>query len=479
MAEEESFDPKTWGAPSPKEPVAGGPTRPGELPELFAGVADTRTSQTAPTVARRPAGNANAAPWTPLAGAALILLAGLGFAVVDPSARHAGKGGPNAEVSAADGAPASATMLAGDEKLAKRTLLLASAADLAGALRAAGLPAEEVGAATSAAANALGSAPGEIRATLQFRQKGSSAHFVRLDVSRPDGSGASVSADHGGAISGRAVAAELSRQIRVIRGELDANSFYSSAVTAGLTDTLIPEFVNAFSFDFNLASEVNPGDTFEVAYEQSVDASGRPVGQPQLLFASLTTPEKSRSLYRFKPDGQDAGWFDGNGASTVRSFMRTPVDGARISSTFGMRFHPVLHYNKMHGGTDFAAPIGTPIFAAADGDVEVASLRGSAGNETILKHADGYETVYMHQNMFMPGVTVGAHVKLGQKIGEIGTTGRSTGPHLHYEVHVNGEKVDPLSIKTDSARKALEGAALTAFLKQRDRVDVARARAAA
>ncbi|HMP55014.1 MAG TPA: M23 family metallopeptidase [Novosphingobium sp.] len=157
--------------------------------------------------------------------------------------------------------------------------------------------------------------------------------------------------------------------------------------------------------------------------------------------------------------------------------MRTPVDGARISSKFGMRFHPVLKYNRLHGGTDFAAPIGTPIYAAADAVVEFAAMKGANGNLTILRHDNGWRTYYLHQNVFSPGIAPGVRVNQGQHIGDVGTTGRSTGPHLHYEVHIDGERVDPLSIKTDDAeRKRLEGPALDAFMRERDRIDQARAR---
>jgi murein DD-endopeptidase MepM/ murein hydrolase activator NlpD len=273
------------------------------------------------------------------------------------------------------------------------------------------------------------------------------------------------------------VAADLSREVKVLRGELDTESFYSSAVAAGLIDTLIPEFINAFGYDFNLAAEILPGDTFEVAYEQAVNESGEPFGQPQLLFAQLTTRTKSLALYRFRDAEGAVGWYDGNGASTRRGLMRTPVDGARISSKFGMRFHPVLHYNRLHGGTDFAAPTGTPIYAAADGAVEFAAMKGANGNLTVIRHDNGWRTLYLHQNRFMPGIAPGVRVIQGQHIGDVGTTGRSTGPHLHYEVHIDGQRVDPLSIRTDDARrKRMEGTLLAAFMRERDRVDVARAR---
>ncbi len=371
---------------------------------------------------------------------------------------------------------AAASPAAPGEAKSTRRLVLADPADLRDALVAAGVPAAEAEAATRETRNALGKAAGEIRMILTLNIGGDGTHIDRMEVSRLDGSGAAITRDASGAITARAVAAELSRQIRVVSGELDADSFYSSAVSAGLIDILIPDFINAFAFDFNLASEVSPGDTFEVAYETNVNAAGDAIGEPQLVYASLTTPAKSRTLYRFKSAEGEFGWYDGNGASTVRSFMRTPVDGARITSNFGPRFHPVLHYTRLHGGTDFAAPVGTPIYAAANGVVTGATPSGCAGNMAILRHDNGYETRYFHLSRYADGVVAGARTTQGSTIGYVGNTGTcTTGPHLHYEVHINGEKVDPLSIKTDAGKKSLEGAILAGFKQARDRVDIARA----
>jgi murein DD-endopeptidase MepM/ murein hydrolase activator NlpD len=235
--------------------------------------------------------------------------------------------------------------------------------------------------------------------------------------------------------------------------------------------------VNAFNFDFDLQQEVAPGDRFEVAFEQTVNAAGESLGAPQLLFASLMTAAKSRSLYRYKSAEREVGWYDGNGASTVRSFMRTPVDGARITSRFGPRFHPVLRYTRLHGGTDFGAPVGTPIYAAADGVITSASPSACAGNMVIMKHDNGWVTRYFHLSRYADGLVAGKRVTQGVTIGQVGNTGTcTTGPHLHYEVHIDGQKVDPLSIKTEAGRKGLEGAERAAFLQQRDLVDVARAK---
>ena len=146
-----------------------------------------------------------------------------------------------------------------------------------------------------------------------------------------------------------------------------------------------------------------------------------------------------------------------------------------MSSGFGFRIHPVLGYMKLHKGTDFAAPTGTPIYASGNGVVEWAAMKGPNGNLTILKHDNGWETYYLHQSMFMPGIAPGARVTQGEEIGKVGTTGRSTGPHRHYEVHIDGEAVDAMKVQTDAA-PPLSGEALAAFKKERDRIDVSRAR---
>lgn len=356
----------------------------------------------------------------------------------------------------------------------KRTLNLANPLALREALIANGLSASEADAVTAAASKSLGGASGEVRAVMTIDSAGGVTRLLRLEASFLDSSGAVVTRNPDNSFAASTVAASLSTQVEVARGEMDGDSFYSSAVAAGVTDSLIPDFAKAFVFDFNFQTEINAGDVFEAAFEQTVNATGAPVGAPSLVYASLTTEAKSRAVYRFTPPGEEAGWFDGNGRSIVRSFMRTPVDGARITSKFGMRFHPILHYNRLHGGTDFAAPQGSPIYASAAGVVTWASMKGCNGNLAVVKHDNGWQTFYLHMVNYGPGITVGARVTQGQMLGGVGTTGCSTGPHLHYEVHIDGQKVDPQTIQTEEGR-TLSGDVRKAFFAERDRIDVARA----
>lgn len=359
--------------------------------------------------------------------------------------------------------------------LESRTLTIAGPAGLAPALTAFGVAAAEASAAAAAATPALAGS-NELR--LEVSLAGAELHG--LIARRADTSGVELIRTVDGDFSAKPIVADVRTEVRVARGELDDDSFYSSAVAAGVNDALIPAFAQAFTFDFDFQRELKPGDVFEAVYEEAVNAEGQPAasGQKRLLYVSLTTAAKSRALYRFTPPGEaEEGWFDGAGKSVVRSIMRTPVDGARISSQFGPRVHPIRGYVKNHNGTDFAAPAGTAIYAASDGVVEFAALKGCNGNFTVLRHdTTNWQTYYLHQIRFAEGIAPGVRVSQGQRIGDVGTTGCSTGPHLHYEVRIEGQPTDPLKIEV-SEGKSLSGPALAAFVKERDRIDLARKQA--
>ncbi len=356
----------------------------------------------------------------------------------------------------------------------RRTLIVPTLADLAPTLLASGIAATQAQAASAAVGRTLGAATGEIRLAFAITPSGAGNRLTELVARRADGSGVMLAAGSDGAFAATPIAAKLHRQTRFVRGELDGDSFYSSAVAAGVSDVLIGPFVNAFRYDFDMQREVARGDVFEAGFEQRVTPEGEPVGQPVLVYASLATAGKSRALYRYRAPGDaEAEWFDSGGKSSRRSLMRTPVEAARISSGFGMRGHPILGFVKMHKGTDFAAPTGTPIYAAGDATVTFAGPKGPNGNFVRLHHANGWDTLYLHMNRIAAGLAPGLHVAQGQQIGEVGTTGRSTGPHLHYEVHIDGQPVDPLSIAVGGSR-SLAGDALKRFRTLRDRVDGAR-----
>ena len=258
--------------------------------------------------------------------------------------------------------------------------------------------------------------------------------------------------------------------IRIIRGEVDRTSFYSSAVAAGLRDALIPEFARAMAHDVDFQRDLAPGDVFEAAYRSSPEAAGQTT-PPELLYISLTTRNRSIALYRFTPpDAAAPGWFDGNGASVTRSLLRTPVDGARVSSSFGPRVHPILGYTRLHKGTDFAVPIGTAVYASGDGVVSFAGVARGYGNYLRIRHAAGVETAYAHLSRFGEGMSVGTTVRQGQQVALSGDSGLSSGPHLHYEVYLDGAAIDPVTVATASGC-LLEGPARAGFLRARDRTD--------
>lgn len=407
-----------------------------------------------------------------------LLGAGLGAGVLCAGAIAAWIARPAAEVSIASGGAAGgpAAQAANDPLRVRRALQLTNAGELRAALERFGL-APEMAAKVAAEATPALSAQGEIHAVLEMTGTPGKLTFIRLEASNPDSSGAIVRMAEGGALATSRVAAQISERIAVMHGIMDGDSFYSSAVGVGVPNVLISPFAKALAFDFDFQREVAAGDAFELAFSQPVNARGEAMGTPVLLYASLTTQTKSASVYRFQQPGSAEEWFDASGRTVARSLMRTPVDGARITSKFGMRFHPVLHYTRLHGGVDFAAPIGTPIYAAAAGTVTSASPSKCAGNMVIIQHDKGMETRYFHLSRYADGLHPGEAVAQGFTIGYVGTTGTcTTGPHLHYEIHINGEKIDPLSIQpTESQSKSLTGPDLERFEKVRDRIDVSRA----
>ncbi|GAB5502617.1 peptidoglycan DD-metalloendopeptidase family protein [Pyruvatibacter sp.] len=260
---------------------------------------------------------------------------------------------------------------------------------------------------------------------------------------------------------------ELTKEIVRAKGSIEG-SLFGSAAKLGVPNAVMVNFMKLYSYSVDFQREIRKGDTFEVYYTQYNDEDGERVKTGDILFASLQTGKKPMTLWRFEIPGEDTvDYFDESGRSTKKFLMRTPIDGARISSNFGKRRHPILGYTKMHTGTDFAAPTGTPIYAAGNGTIVKAGWQGGYGKYVKIRHANGYETAYAHMSRIGKGITPGARVTQGQTIGRVGTTGRSTGPHLHYEVHVKGKKVNPMAIRVPTGRK-LEGKALNAFKAARD-----------
>ncbi len=259
---------------------------------------------------------------------------------------------------------------------------------------------------------------------------------------------------------------------RFVRGRATIDSsLYLSANDIGVPDAVTVEMIRLFSHSVDFQRDIRQGDSFDVFYSRRYDEDDEPVMMGDVLYASMTTRGRERALYRFTtPDDGLTDYYDEDGQSMRSFLMRTPIDGARISSTFGPRRHPVLGYNRMHKGTDFAAPTGTPIYAAGNGTVVRASRYGSYGNYVRIRHANGYETAYAHLNGYGPGIRSGVRVEQGQVIGYVGATGRVTGAHLHYEVLYNDEQVNPQTIDLPSGRR-LEGDVLEAFNEERAHIE--------
>ncbi|MDF1721319.1 MAG: peptidoglycan DD-metalloendopeptidase family protein [Minwuia sp.] len=261
-------------------------------------------------------------------------------------------------------------------------------------------------------------------------------------------------------------------QQELVRGRgVIEDSLFLAADRAGLEHDVLIELIRIFSFDVDFQREIRTGDSFELVYERFVDEGGLVAKTGQVLAATLTLSGKPLTYYRFHPKGEPrADYFNAKGQSVRKTLMRTPIDGARLSSGFGKRRHPVLGYTKMHKGTDFAARRGTPIKAAGDGVIEVIGTKGSYGRYIRIRHNSEYSTAYAHMNGYRKGLKRNSRVSQGQIIGYVGTSGRSTGPHLHYEVLKNGKQVNPLSIKLPTGIK-LAGANLKAFETHRSKTE--------
>lgn len=248
------------------------------------------------------------------------------------------------------------------------------------------------------------------------------------------------------------------------------SSLYVDATRAGVPAAVVVELIRAMSFDVDFQREIQQGDGFELLFDRVKDTGGNIVATGDLLYAKLTLSGKDIPIYRFDLDDGTFDYFNAKGESTRKTLMRTPVDGARLSSRFGKRHHPILGYNTMHKGLDFAAPPGTPIMAAGRGIVVSAGWNGGYGRYIRIRHNATYSTAYAHLKGFAKGIRRGARVSQGQIIGYVGTTGRSTGPHLHYEVLQNDRQVNPQSLKLPTG-KTLKGEERTAFMEVREDVD--------
>ena len=248
------------------------------------------------------------------------------------------------------------------------------------------------------------------------------------------------------------------------------NNLYSSAIKAGIEPNIIVEFANIFGFEVDFQRDIRTGDAFEVYYEQFVDDDNVVRSTGKIIYASMFVNNKELSLYNFEHDNKK-GYYDVDGKSVIKTLMKTPINGARLSSSFGIRKHPILGYNKLHQGTDFAAPRSTPIMASGSGVILRAQKYKGYGNYVSIKHNSTYVTAYGHMSKFGRGIKKGVRINQGRIIGYVGSTGMSTGPHLHYEVIKNGKRINSQRLKLPSG-KILSNEARNKFEVERIKIDV-------
>ncbi len=250
--------------------------------------------------------------------------------------------------------------------------------------------------------------------------------------------------------SNELISIKLDKKI-IYKENIILQSLYKSASDENIPANTIVAFARIYGFQVDFQRDIRKKDKFQIMYEVFLNEKKEIVETGEILFANLELSGQDNSLYYFDKEGSE-GHYDKNGKSVKKALMKTPINGARLSSPFGMRKHPIDGFNKMHRGTDFAAPMGTPIMASGDGIIKKAGWCGGGGNCVKIKHNSTYQTIYAHMSKFARGIKSGVRVKQGQTIGYVGSTGKSTGPHLHYEVIVNGKKVNSQKLKLPSGK---------------------------
>ena len=272
-----------------------------------------------------------------------------------------------------------------------------------------------------------------------------------------------------GKFSQKILVTKLNKKV-VYKENIILSSLYKSASQKKIPANIIVEFARIYGFQVDFQRDIRKKDSFQIMYEVFIDDNKRIIESGNILFANLKLTGQDNSLYYFDKKGSE-GHYDKNGRSVKKALMKTPINGARLSSPFGMRKHPIDGFNKMHRGTDFAAPMGTPIMASGDGVIKKAGWCGGGGNCVVIKHNSTYQTVYAHMSKFASGIRSGVRVKQGQTIGFVGSTGKSTGPHLHYEVIVNGKRINSQKLKLPSG-KILKGEERKIFETKKIKLDV-------
>lgn len=291
------------------------------------------------------------------------------------------------------------------------------------------------------------------------------ARLIGLSLRTGPATAVTVSRTFDGALRLREMEEQVREEETVAKGEIDG-SLYESAARLGATPGITASVAKMFSHKLDFQRDIQPGDKFTLIFDRKITESGRTIATGDVEYAQI----KGVKFYRFERRDGDVEYFDETGKNVRGFLLRTPVDGARMTSTFGMRRHPILGYTRMHKGIDFGAGTGTPVLAAGDGVVVEARRWGTYGNWVRIRHTGGWETGYAHLSRFGKGVHAGQRVKQGQVVAYVGSTGASTGPHLHYEIWRNGQRVNPIGAKVPQGT-VLAGAELAQFKAVRARID--------
>ena len=278
-----------------------------------------------------------------------------------------------------------------------------------------------------------------------------------------------LSRDLGNEFNQKILVTKLNKKI-LYKENVILQSLYKAAVDENIPINTVIEFARIYGFQVDFQRDIRKNDSFQIMYEAFIDDNGKVINTGNILFANLKLSGENNSLYFYNKKGFE-GHYDKSGKSIKKALMKTPINGARLSSPFGMRKHPIDGFNKMHRGTDFAAPMGTPIMASGDGVIKKAGWCGGGGNCIMIKHNSTYQTVYAHMSKFASSIRSGIRVKQGQVIGFVGSTGKSTGPHLHYEVIMNGKKINSQKLKLPSG-KILKGENRKLFETVKIKLDV-------
>ncbi len=345
-----------------------------------------------------------------------------------------------------------------------KTVTLKSGSTLSGVLTGAGLTNIEAAAVVEAFSEAFN--PKRIRAghefTLSFMPENESEElaFIGLEYEPTALETVSLERTEDG-FKALKSDKELTIELRHASGTIN-DSLYMAGVRAGLPVPILIEVIHAYSWDVDFQRDIRKGDSFNVLYQSKQDTDGKTVAHGDILYAEIKLSGTALPIFRYTTTDGTTDYFDDRGRSAKKTLMRTPIDGARLSSGFGNRKHPILGYTKMHKGLDFAAPTGTPIYAAGDGVIDYAGWNGAYGKYVRIRHNGEFSTAYAHMKNIKKGIGKGKRVKQGQVIGYLGSTGRSTGPHLHYEILKNKKQVNPMKVKMPSGLK-LKGEELARF----------------